>query len=317
MTRYSVAIATYNRAHILPETLGYIAAQTLRPCEIVIVDDGSADNTPAAVQAFASESEIPVKSIRINNAGPGAALKTAIESCSEEWIALCDDDDKWHPDHLERRARLIDAQPDVDFTFSNFSSFGEESIKGFDEFNAMPQDWWRSFSPKDNNNFQRLGSRLLPNFLNYNPVFPTSVCLKKDLYTRCGGIDAQFSRLGCWDEHFTWRCVMHGVTACDHNITVETRKHGKNFSKKRSYVNLERAQMLEQAWKDGWIPNVYANDISTAILNSKITALNWAWRDKDHELIRKVGKSVALFDLPVKLVAKVVASYFLGLRPVK
>lgn len=317
MANFSVAIATFNRAHILPETLGYIASQTHKPCEIIIVDDGSVDNTSEAVSSFKNESTILVKYVKIDNAGPGSALKTAIELCSEEWIALCDDDDKWHPDHLERRSRLIDLYSDVDFTFSNFSSFGEESLKNFDEFNTMPQGWWRSFGQKDIYDFQKLGSRLLPNFLEYNPVFPTSACLKKDLYKRCGGIDAQYSRLGCWDAHFTWRCVMHGVTACDHKITVETRKHGKNFSKKRSHVNLERAQMLEQAWKDGWIPNIYADEISTAMLNSKITALNWAWRDKDHELIKQVAKSVALFDLPGKLAVKVMVSHFLRLMPAK
>lgn len=281
MRQISVAIATYNRAHILPETVSHIMGQSTPPSEVVIVDDGSTDDTAMAVKAI----KAPIRYVRIENAGPGVALKTAIEACSGEWIAMCDDDDQWLPDHLERRHRLLDQFPDVNYTFSNFNSFGPGAIAGFEEFANIPADWWPGDTSAVKDGFQRLGRDLFGQFLRYNPVFPTSVCMTRALYVAMGGIDPQFSRLGCWDAHFTWRSVLHGVVGCDSKITVSTRKHAQNFSRKRSQVNLQRAQMLGTAWHDGWIPAQYGPAVEQAIEQTCLRAARWAWTERDFAMI--------------------------------
>ena len=294
MRKISVAVATYNRAHIVPETLRYILDQTYPPAEIVVVDDGSSDGTREAVTSI--DNRIVYK--RIENSGPGIALKTAIEATSNEWVALCDDDDKWRPNHLERRMMLLDRFAGADYSFSNFTSFGPDAHENFDQFASMPPDWWVDFSPIDSDGFQWLGGNLFPKFLAKNPVFPTSVCFSRKLYDACGGIDPKFSRLGCWDAHFTWRCVLAGQVACDRHITVETRKHGGNFSKKRSRVMLERALMLNTAWEDGWIPRDYNEVVSQAALASKIEALGWAWREADYVAMRSLWQELQSTQVP-------------------
>jgi glycosyltransferase involved in cell wall biosynthesis len=312
MRRISVAIATYNRAHILPETLSYILCQTAPADEIVIVDDGSSDNTPDVVKAHPG----PIRYLRIDNAGPGAALKTAIEACSSEWIAMCDDDDQWLPDHLERRHQMLNRFPEVDYSFSNFTSFGPGAQAGFDEFANIPARWWPREQMNEAGDYCHLGRGLFRQFLDYNPVFPTSVCLKRALYDAMGGIDAQFSRLGCWDAHFTWRSVLHGEVACDRRITVSTRKHVNNFSRKRSHVNLQRADMLGQAWADGWIPAPYRADVERALTEANLRAARWAWMDRDYDTFDTALARVAPGQIPVSLRARrVFAKGQLLLRP--
>ncbi|MDE2370303.1 MAG: glycosyltransferase [Burkholderiales bacterium] len=309
--KISVAIATYNRAHIIPETLGCILGQAYPPSEIVIVDDGSSDGTREAIEAVSKD----IVYIKIENCGPGTALKKAIERCSNEWIALCDDDDRWRPEHLSRRVRLLDAYPEVDYTFSNFSSFGPDSRPNYDAFADIPPGWMKSFPKPDADGFQDLGHDLLGPFLRNNPVFPTSTCFSRELYERCGGIDPQFSRLGCWDAHLTWRFVLHGRVACDHRITVETRRHGGSFSRKKSRVYTQRAEMLRQAWRDGWIPPKYGSDIEQAIVDSNIEAAQWAWNEKDHRYFREIASKSSIRTFPRALQLRLIYSWLMSLSP--
>lgn len=290
----SVAVATYNRAHLVKETLEHILRQTSPPFEIVVVDDGSTDGTQSIVENI----DPRVRYKKIQNVGPGAALKTAIELCTGDWIAVCDDDDKWRQDHLARRIKLVETFPDVEFTFSNFSSFGPNARSNFNEFEQMPQSWWDGFGSPNHDDFQWLGKDLLAKFLDYNPVFPTAACFSRALYARCGGIDPQYSRLSCWDAHFTWRCVLHGTVACDRKITVETRKHSSNFSIQRSRGCLERTQMLDSVWREKWIPPTLEANIFSAIRSSLIEGAWSAWNEKNYSTFFQAFRQIPAKDLP-------------------
>jgi len=89
--RISVVIAAYNAAESLPETLAAVGAQTLAPDEIIVVDDGSTDETAARARSFGA------KVISTPNRGVSAARNTGMASASGDWIALLDADDLWHP----------------------------------------------------------------------------------------------------------------------------------------------------------------------------------------------------------------------------
>jgi hypothetical protein len=105
--RISVALCTYNGARFLPQQLESIAAQTLRPHELVVCDDHSLDETMSIVEAFASRCGFSVRIERnAANVGVTANYARAIERCSGEYIALADQDDAWLPDKL---AQLVDA----------------------------------------------------------------------------------------------------------------------------------------------------------------------------------------------------------------
>lgn len=105
MTRISVVIPTYNRAGYVRETVESILAQTLAPSEVIIVDDGSTDNTPDVCAQFRA----PVSYMRIKNAGPSAARNAGIGAAKGDWIALCDSDDVWEPQKLQLQMSAIAA----------------------------------------------------------------------------------------------------------------------------------------------------------------------------------------------------------------
>src|ERR1035438_4421395 len=99
--KISVVIPAYNAASFLPRCLKSVFAQTLKPEEVIVVDDGSSDNSAALAE------ELGAKVIRCQNGGPAAARNAGIHSTSSDWIAFLDADDMWAPKKLERQVVLI------------------------------------------------------------------------------------------------------------------------------------------------------------------------------------------------------------------
>jgi glycosyltransferase involved in cell wall biosynthesis len=99
--RVSVAIATYNGSRFLREQLDSIASQTLTPAELIVSDDGSSDNTLEIVRSFAQFAPFPVHILeKKERLGFADNFLFAAEQCQYEYIALCDQDDRWLPDKL-------------------------------------------------------------------------------------------------------------------------------------------------------------------------------------------------------------------------
>lgn len=97
----SIALATYNGAKYLSKQLDSILHQTLLPCEVIIVDDSSTDNTWDILLEYQSKYSIIKRYRNEKNSGVVASFNSAIMKCSGDYIALCDQDDIWLPNKLE------------------------------------------------------------------------------------------------------------------------------------------------------------------------------------------------------------------------
>jgi glycosyltransferase involved in cell wall biosynthesis len=115
----SVIIPTYNRAALLCEAVESVLQQTYRNIEIIVIDDGSTDDTTAVMQKYADR----VRYTRRPNAGVNAARNLGLKQARGEFVALLDSDDLWATYKIELQVRLMKAFPDVGFTFSNFYIF--------------------------------------------------------------------------------------------------------------------------------------------------------------------------------------------------
>lgn len=90
---FSVVIPTHNRAGLLAETLETVFAQEERDFEILVVDDGSTDETPEVLSRYAGRIEV----LRQENRGPAAARNLGIERARGQYVAFLDSDDRWFP----------------------------------------------------------------------------------------------------------------------------------------------------------------------------------------------------------------------------
>ena len=128
MAKVSVAMCTYNGERYVGEQLHSIAAQTLRPSELVICDDGSTDRTVEIVSQFARTVDFDVKIVRNPvNLGSTKNFEQAIGMCGGELISLCDQDDVWHPSKLARLSESMEREPSLGGVFCDADLIDEHS----------------------------------------------------------------------------------------------------------------------------------------------------------------------------------------------
>ena len=117
----SCILPVYNGAAHLRDALESVLAQQYAPIEIVAVDDGSTDESPAILAACGSR----VRVIRQPNGGPAAARNAGIHAARGELIAFLDQDDRWHPRKLARQVAHLQANPQLDVVVAHVESFWE------------------------------------------------------------------------------------------------------------------------------------------------------------------------------------------------
>ncbi len=119
MVRVSVIMPTFNCAVYIGEAIESALNQTYKDFEIVIVDDGSTDNTEEVVRRYIFSTQVMIKYIRQFNSGPAVARNKAISESRGEFLALLDADDIWLPDRLKEGLASFEANPDVGLIHSD------------------------------------------------------------------------------------------------------------------------------------------------------------------------------------------------------
>jgi glycosyltransferase involved in cell wall biosynthesis len=116
----SVVVPAFNAAPTIGSTLDSITRQTYRRLDVVIVDDGSTDETNSVVRRFCL-SDLRMRLIEQPNSGVAAARNAGIRASKGDFVAFIDADDLWHPTKIERQLRaLLEQGPDVALVYSPF-----------------------------------------------------------------------------------------------------------------------------------------------------------------------------------------------------
>jgi glycosyltransferase involved in cell wall biosynthesis len=198
--KVSVIIRTYNRAYIVAEAIESALNQTYGDYEVLVVDDGSTDNTSEVVQRFRDPRLRYVRHER--NQGVGAACNTGVAEARGELIAFLDSDDIWRPEKLERQVACMERHPEVDAVFSD--------IEIIDDTTTIPSliATMSSFSKllaKDRKQQEYVFSarQLYLCLLEEVPIKPTVLLLKREIFQKVGPFD--LTALGCEDWEFLLR----------------------------------------------------------------------------------------------------------------
>jgi glycosyltransferase involved in cell wall biosynthesis len=121
--KVAVVIPTYNYGQYIAEAIDSILHQTLAPVEVVVVDDGSTDNTAEIVVHFGDR----IKYIRQDNAGVSAARNRGVKESSAELIAFLDADDIWEPTKLEKQVARFAGDSEVGLVHCGMREFDSET----------------------------------------------------------------------------------------------------------------------------------------------------------------------------------------------
>lgn len=122
--RVSIVVPAYNAAETLAETLASLLAQTFQDFELLVIDDGSSDRTPAIARSFGDRR---LRLIQQPNRGLAGARNSGIHHARGEYIGFCDADDLWRPEKLAAHVRHLETRPNVGISFSGSELIDSES----------------------------------------------------------------------------------------------------------------------------------------------------------------------------------------------
>lgn len=178
----TVIIPTYNRANLIKETINSVLNQTHQNFEILIIDDGSVDNTKAVVQSIKDDR---IKYYWQEHSGlPAIARNKGLNIAKGEFIAFLDSDDIWFPQKLEKQIEIIEKNPDILLISTNGITFPSKYPFMF-------------LSIKED---KRISFRLL---LKGNFVKNSSVLMKKSVIDAIGLLDENF-QLKAMEDYDYW-----------------------------------------------------------------------------------------------------------------
>lgn len=177
----SVIIPTFNRATYLEECITAVLQQTLKPNEIIIVDNGSTDNTPSVLEKFKDQQ----KTITTTNIGKAAALNLALKQIQNPLVWIIDDDDLVLPDALDLLVQLLETDSNAGFSYGRHTRF--QSINGISQ--DLGTGYWDYCTP---NSFHL---STMEDFFVHQP----SLLVKKELYNKVGEFDETLIRSQDYD----------------------------------------------------------------------------------------------------------------------
>lgn len=178
MASVSVIIPTYNRAGLIGETLESVLAQTRAPDEVLVLDDGSGDETDAVVARFAPA----VRYLRQENAGKAAALNRALGETQGALVWIIDDDDIVLPEACARLAGALEADPALGYCAGRHEDFTVDPQTGARR--VKPPGYWRASAPE----------AIFPDLLDGCHIFQPGLIVRREAYQRVGPFNARLVR---------------------------------------------------------------------------------------------------------------------------
>ncbi len=132
MNKISIIITTYNDAKYLKRSIPSVLAQSLRPIEIIVVDDGSKDNTAEIiVNQFQKSSEVPIAFIKKENGGPSSSRNLGIKAATGKFVAFLDADDEYTTNTLKLRYEVMNQ---LDSTYASVYCTALHDFNGQSQF---------------------------------------------------------------------------------------------------------------------------------------------------------------------------------------
>jgi len=226
----SVIVPAYNYGHFLPQAIDSVLAQTLPAREIIVVDDGSSDNTPEILSRYGDCIHVICQS----NQGLTATRNRGAKLASGELLAFLDADDLWLPGKLEQQVLRFAVEPNLGLVHC-----------GVEDVNAagMPL----------RQHLQGMEGRVAAEMLLFRrPVIlggGSGVVIPRSVFTAAGGFDIRFSTSGDWDLYY--RIAARYQVGFVPEVLVRYRLHGTNMHGNIRAMEHDMLLAYHKAFQDG------------------------------------------------------------------
>ena len=219
--KISALIPTYNNAAFIEEAIDSIRRQSHPVDEIIVIDDGSTDNTEALIATLTTASRDDLTYVKQDNQGPSAARNHGIEIASGDWIAFLDADDRWPQDKIALQIAALKREPSLQLIAGDMAETDQQGNVRVESVLAKHQllEQFQSLAGRPLNN--ALTALVEKNFI------PTgTVLVKRAALKQAGGFNP--------DIRFGEDLELWAKIACHHPITclpqrlMYRRQHGAN-----------------------------------------------------------------------------------------
>ena len=219
----TVIIPTYNRATLLSRALDSVLAQTLRPLQIIVVDDGSTDTTAHLLRSYQSaHPNFNIQYVLQEHAGVSRARNCGARAARTRWLAWLDSDDEWLPDKLATQVAALNAHPSMRLCHT--------------------EEIWMRHGRRVNpmRKHKKPGGDIYLLSLERCMMSPSSVLMQKSLWHEMGGFDED---LPACEDYALWLRIsaQYPVLLCDTPLLIRYAGHADQLS--RHYPAMDRFRM--------------------------------------------------------------------------
>jgi glycosyltransferase involved in cell wall biosynthesis len=228
----SIVIATYNRAQFLGETIRSILNQQLRNFELIVVDDGSTDDTERLLAGYRSQ----LRYLYQENRGPSAARNFGVRCANADWISIQDSDDLCMPNHLQTLYGYAKDHPECAMVFANGDYLGGR------EHNR------ETIIPRTKS--QQLANRgvKIEDFFEKSILRLQAALISKKAYDAIGGHDESL-RI-CMDLDLGFRLLMNFPVAYLDSVVFSYRRHAGNIGRNEELRLTENIRVIEKLLRE-------------------------------------------------------------------
>jgi hypothetical protein len=295
----AVVIPTYNRAHLVGETLQSILSQTVTPHEIIVVDDGSQDETQAVLARFGQS----IQCITIRNQGSVVARNVGLRAAGSRLVAFCDSDDLWREDFLERMLEVWHVEPRTRVAYCDFALVRGGCWEHRSKFAEAPRGFWcgmRTIAP----HIGMFDSAIVDRVVGFQPFFASAIVADRLAFVAAGGWDEGVGRTVGDDLATALRCAELPPIGVVFRPLVGVRKHPGNFSGDIRAMNLGDSAVLEYVLETRpWLAPLRPA-IEESINDRRRSAFRSAFADLDLSAAAAIANLLPKEALPIDIRVK-------------
>jgi glycosyltransferase involved in cell wall biosynthesis len=268
----SVVIPTYNSARYAAEAVESVLAQTFEDLEVIVVDDGSTDDTAEVIGSMAS----PVRYLHQPNSGVSVARNHGIEESTGRYVALLDADDTWLPEKLSKQIEALRGAPGYRLCYTAL----------------MITD--ADLSPIGVREAGFAGTALETLLLQGNIVGggSSTVLCERDLFGEIGGFDPDLSQCADWDMWIRLASLTDFLYLSE--PLVRYRQHGESMSNDPQLLEKDSVRVLEKGFQTPGIePQVAARRQHALARNDMVLAGTYFQARRYRDFARCAVRSVS------------------------
>lgn len=230
MPKVSVIIPTYNYASFIVEAVESVLAQTFKDMEVIVVDDGSTDNTRDVLKRFNGK----IIYLYQENRGAPTARNKGIRAAQGEYLGFLDADDLWMPEKLEIQVPILDQDPEVGLVYANTYNVG-----------ALREHQLLSMANKSGGS-----GRIFTKLLEGNFIPSPSVLVRKSCFEEVGLFDDDMGKLAAQDWDMWLRIArVYKVVYVD-QVLAKYRYHTRNMTSDLERSKAGRLYVLNKIFSD-------------------------------------------------------------------